>query len=77
MARADFCSKELVELVFPDLKSLISIHVQLNNEMKAKMKEDKDVVSIKDVANILIRRVRPLRLSLSASTISIFMNVSC
>ena len=56
MSRADFCSKELVELVFPDIKSLISIHVKLNNEMKAKMKED-PLVSIKDVAHILLNRV--------------------
>lgn len=56
MSRAEFCSKELVELVFPDIKSLIAVHVQLNNDMKAKMKED-PLVSIKDVANILISRV--------------------
>ncbi|XP_067940258.1 rho guanine nucleotide exchange factor 11-like isoform X4 [Watersipora subatra] len=56
MARASFCSKELVELVFPDISSLIDMHVQINNEMKEKMKED-PLVSIKHVAHILLNRL--------------------
>lgn len=59
MWKAEFCSKELVDLVFPGIQALIDVHVQLNNEMKAKMKED-PLVNVKDVANILLRRVRTL-----------------
>ena len=61
MSKADFCSKELVELVFPAIQAIIEVHVQLNNEMKAIMKEldpkEDPLVNVKDVANILLRRV--------------------
>lgn len=56
MAQADFLSKELVELVFPGIQQLIEAHVQLNNELKSKMKLD-PLVSTKDVASILLHRV--------------------
>jgi len=56
MSHSEFCSKELVDLVFPDIKPLIKIHVTLNDAMKEYMKENK-VVQIKDVAQILLETV--------------------
>lgn len=82
MARADFCSKELVDLVFPAIQAIIEVHVQLNNDMKAIMKElipkEDPLVSVKDVASILLKRVCSVNLiCLINSFLSLFKTSKC
>lgn len=55
-AKADSRLKDLVDIIFPSLPALIKIHEELNDDMKRKMKEN-PLVSIRDVADILVRRV--------------------
>lgn len=56
MARADLKQRDIVDLVFPSLPALVKVHEELNDDMKKKMK-DNPLVSVKDVVEILLRRV--------------------
>lgn len=56
MASGEPRLRELADIVFPQLPALIKIHCELNSEMKKKMKEN-PLISVKDVSEMLLRRV--------------------
>lgn len=56
LAKTDGRLRDLVDIIFPSLPALIKVHEELNDDMKSRMKEN-PLVSIKDVVDILNRRV--------------------